>query len=266
MSREASSILEEIVAHKRQEVAAARERLPLAELERRLTGAPPVRPFAAALRRPGLALIAEVKAKSPSRGVLRPGLEPVSLATCYARAGAAAISVLTDEKYFAGSLDHLRQVRKALPEGPPLLRKDFIIDPYQVYEARGAGADAVLLIVAALEHRELKELLEVARAVGMDALVEVHHEAELEAALEAGADLVGINNRDLRTFRVDLETTARLRPMIPPGVTVVAESGIHTREDAARLAALGVDAILVGEALVTAPDPALKVRELSCLD
>ncbi|HXG41581.1 MAG TPA: indole-3-glycerol phosphate synthase TrpC [Dehalococcoidia bacterium] len=262
----APSILDEIVAHKRQEVAAAKERLPWRELERRLAQVPPLRPFAAALRGPGLALIAEVKARSPSRGLLRPDLDPAALATTYARAGAAAISVLTDEKYFGGSLDHLRQVREALPDGPPLLRKDFVIDPYQVLEARAAGADAVLLIAAALEHKELERLLATARDLGMDALVEVHDEAELEAALAAGADLVGINNRDLRTFRVDLETTVRLRPLVPPGVTVVAESGIHTRQDAARLAALGVDAILVGEALVTAPDPALKVQELSCPD
>ncbi len=261
-----SSVLDEIVAHKRQEVAAARERLPLSELERRLDEAPPPRPFAPALRRRGLALIAEVKARSPSRGVLRPGLEPVSLALAYARAGAAAISVLTDERYFGGSLEHLRQVRQALPDGPPLLRKDFVLDPYQVYEARAAGADAVLLIVAALSRPELKGLLETARSLGMDALVEVHDEREVEAALSAGATLVGINNRDLRTFRVDLATTARLRPLLPSGVTVVAESGIHTREDAAKLAALGVHAVLVGEALVTAPDPEAKARELASPD
>lgn len=260
------SILAEIVAHKRQELDAARERVPLAELQRRLPQAPPVRPFAAALGRPRLALIAEVKARSPSRGVLRPGLEPVPLALAYAGAGAAAISVLTDEKYFAGSLEHLRQVRAALPDGPPLLRKDFIIDPYQVLEAREAGADALLLIVASLERDQLKSLLQATTELGMDALVEVHDEAELEAALWAGARVVGINNRDLRTFQVDLETTARLRPLIPPGVIVVAESGIHTRDDAARLAAMGVDAILVGEALVTAPDPAGKARELALPD
>jgi indole-3-glycerol phosphate synthase len=259
-------VLDEIVAHKRREVAAAKERLPLHELERRLAEAPPLRPFAAALQRPGLALIAEVKARSPSRGVLREGLEPVPLATAYARAGAAAISVLTDQRYFGGSLEHLRQVRRALPQGPPLLRKDFVLDPYQVYEAREAGADAVLLIVAALERRELASLLQATRELGMDALVEVHDEGELAMALAVGATLIGINNRDLRTFQVDLETTARLRPLIPPGVTVVAESGIQRRQDAARLAALGVDAVLVGEALVTAPDPAQKLRELTCRD
>jgi len=257
-----ASVLQEIVAHKRREVAAARTRLPLRALEERLAGAPPVRPFAHALRGPGLRLIAEIKARSPSRGPLREGLDPVALARDYVRAGAAAISVLTDERYFGGSLAHLAAVRWALPQGPPLLRKDFIVDPYQVYEARAHGADAVLLIAACLGEGELRELLALSRALGMDALVEVHDEEELGRALGAGASLVGINNRDLRTFRVDLGTTARLRPLIPPQVTVVAESGIQTPEDVAHMAALGVHALLVGEALVTAPDPAARARQL----
>ncbi len=261
-----ASLLQEIVAHKRREVAEARARLPLWELEGRLAVAPPARPFAQALRGPGLRLIAEIKARSPSRGPLREGLDPVALACAYARAGAAAISVLTDERYFGGSLAHLAAVRQALPHGPPLLRKDFIIDPYQVYEARAHGADALLLIVACLGDGELRELLALSRALGMDALVEVHDEGEVERALAAGASLVGINNRDLHTFRVDLSTTQRLRPLLPPQVTVVAESGIHTPQDAARMAACGVHAILVGEALVMSPDPVAKARQLLLVD
>lgn len=256
------TVLDRILADKRAEVEESKRRRPLPELLAALEGAPPARPFAAALRGPGIRLIAEVKAASPSKGVLRADLDPVALARTYASAGAAAISVLTDRPYFQGSLEHLRAVREALPQGPPLLRKDFLIDPYQLYEARLHGADAVLLIVAALTPSLLGELLQGARALGMDALVEVHHEEELQVALAAGADLIGVNNRDLRTFHTDLATTERLRPLVPPHVTLVAESGVHTRDDVARMAACGVHALLIGEALVVAPDPAAKIRDL----
>jgi indole-3-glycerol phosphate synthase len=186
----------------------------------------------------------------------------VGLARQYAEAGAAAISVLTDEKHFQGTLAHLAAIQEALPVGPPLLRKDFIFDEYQLYEALCHGADAVLLITAILEPTLLKAMIAQARGLGMTALVEVHDEAEVEKALEAGASVIGVNNRDLRTFEVDLATTERLRPLVPRACTLVAESGIFTREDIRRMETCGVDAVLIGEALVRAPDPGAKIREL----
>ncbi len=244
---------------------------PLAGLERAIRARPAARDFAAALRaastRP--ALIAEIKRASPSRGPLAPDLDPITLAQTYVGGGATAISVLTDEKYFHGSLDDLRAVA-ALRLDAPLLRKDFICDPYQVYEARAAGADAVLLIAAHLEPELLCELHETARGLGMTALVEVHDEADLERALACRPALIGINNRDLRTFEVSLQTTCRLAPAIPAEIAVVAESGIFTPQHARDLAALtradgapAVDAILVGEALVTAPDTRALVNALA---
>jgi indole-3-glycerol phosphate synthase len=170
--------------------------------------------------------------------------------------------VLTDEKHFRGSLSDLRSVRDALPDGPPLLRKDFLFEEYQLHEARYYGADAVLLITAILETSGLRSLIALAASLAMDALVEVHDEHELERAVAAGAKIIGINNRDLRTFHVDLATTERLAPLVPPGTTIVAESGIVTREDVRRLEMCGVHAVLIGEALVTAPDPGAKIREL----
>jgi indole-3-glycerol phosphate synthase len=269
MTQRTGTILDRIVADKREELAANQRRVPFADLKACLPQAPPPRPFAEALRavpagRQGdsLRLITEVKKASPSRGLLRQDFDPLALARSYAEAGAAAVSVLTDERHFQGSLDHLASIRSALPDGPPLLRKDFLFDHYQLYEARAHGADAVLLITAVLESALLTDLIALATALDMDALVEVHDEPELERALTASARLVGINNRDLRTFDVDLATTERLRPLMPPEVTVVAESGVSTRADIQRLEALGVHAVLIGEALVTAPDPAAKVREL----
>lgn len=262
MTQRTDTILDRIVADKRQELAAAQRLVPLADLKARLPQAPPPRPFAGALRGDSLRLIAEVKKASPSRGLLREQFDPLALARSYAAAGAAAVSVLTDERHFQGSLDHLASIRAALPQGPPLLRKDFLFDQYQLYEARVNGADAVLLIAAVLDSALLAQLIGLAKALDMDALVEVHDEPELERALMAGARLIGINNRDLRTFDVDLATTERLRPLIPPDVTVVAESGIFTRADVQRLEAFDVHAVLIGEALVTAPDPAAKIREL----
>lgn len=235
--------------------------MPLDELQRQIENARPAKDFAAALKgaahRP--ALIAEVKHRSPSKGVLTADFDPVRLARTYAANGAAAISVLTDEKYFGGSLDHLRQIA-ALDLGVPILRKEFICDAYQIYEARAAGADAVLLIAAELDDHNLRGWQDCARNLGMAALVEVHTSDELPRALDCGAILIGINNRDLRDFSVGLDTTRRLRPLIRPGVTVVAESGIHSPDD---YGGLDVEAVLVGEALMRAADVGGKVREMS---
>jgi indole-3-glycerol phosphate synthase len=262
MSQRTDTVLDRIVADKREELAASQRRVPFAALKARLTEAPPPRPFAEALRGEGVSLIAEVKKASPSRGLLRADFDAVALARAYAAAGSSAISVLTDERHFQGSLDHMESIRAALPDGPPLLRKDFLFDHYQLYEARVRGADAVLLIAAVLNSALLAQLIGLATALDMASLVEVHDELELERALMASATLVGVNNRDLRTFDVDLATTERLRPLVPPGVTLVAESGVFSHADVVRLAALPVDAVLIGEALVTAPDPAAKIREL----
>jgi len=258
MSQE--TILEEIIAWKRDEIVRHKRARPAEVVRAGAALAPPPRDFAAALRSPGVSLIAEVKRASPSKGLLCHDFDAVALARVYEDNGAAAISVLTDQPFFQGSLDHLRAVRQNVRL--PVLRKDFILDPYQIYESRFAGADAVLLIVAALNDGDLKALYQLVHELGMAALVEVHNEAELERALQISPRIVGINNRDLRTFEVDLETTARLRPLIPTEVILVAESGVHTRADVARLAAIGADAMLVGQALVQAPDIGHKVREL----
>ena len=257
-------ILEQIVRRKKETVAAAKASCALAELRARAREAPPPRDFAAALRGSGVRLIAEVKRASPSRGLLCPDFDPVRLATIYAGHGAAAISVLTDKPYFGGHLQHLTTIREALDVScPPLLRKDFLFDPYQLWEARAAGADAVLLIAAILTDGALSDLLALAGDLGLAALVEVHDEAELARAIAAGAPVVGINNRDLRDFTVDLATTERLRPAVPPGVVVVSESGIASPDDVRRLGRCGVDAVLVGEALVTAPDVGAQVVALT---
>lgn len=253
-------ILDELLANKRREVAERKQTVPLARIERRAAVADPPRDFAAALRGNGLCLIAEVKRRSPARGDLDPGLDPAALARRYERAGASAVSVLTDRRYFAGSDEDLVAVRASV--GVPVLRKDFLIDPYQIWEARALGADAVLLIVRALSDDALGALLRLANDLGMAALVEVHAGDEVERALRAGARLIGINNRDLDTLAVDLETTRRVRPLIPPGVTVVSESGIRSPADLSPLIGAIVDAILVGEALVRAADPEALIRHL----
>ncbi len=262
MTQNTETILDRIVADKRDELAAAKARVPRAEVRSRAEKAPALRGFADALSGPRIALIAEVKKASPSRGVLRADFDPVWIAGRYAEGGAAAISVLTDEKHFQGRLEHLAAIREKLPDGPPLLRKDFLFDEYQLYEARAFGADAVLLIVAILEQPLLEDLLDLAGDLGLDALVEVHDEAEMERALGAEADLIGINNRNLHTFEIDLATTERLRPLAGKSATVIAESGIVAREDMLRLERANVSAALIGEGVVTAPDPAAKVREL----
>ena len=259
--------------HKREEVERQQSKLPLARLRRESERAPAPRPFAQALRHPDrLGLIAEIKKQSPAKGLLARDFDPLRLARIYTANGAAAISVLTDLRFFGGSLQHLKAIRAAQEmEGgvahptPPLLRKDFLVDPYQVYEARAYGADAVLIIVAAVTPEMVATLLETTRATGMEALVEVNNEQELEVALAAGADMIGINNRNLHTFVVDPATTERLLAAVPasPRTTMVSLSGIESAGELARLRALGADAILVGEAIVTAQDPAAKVRELS---
>jgi indole-3-glycerol phosphate synthase len=260
------TILDEIFTHKRAEVDQRKRARPLEEVRTLAGYAPTAKDFTAALRAsPGQrpALIAEIKCASPSRGLLAADFDPLRLARLYQANGASALSVLTDERYFKGSLDQLEGVA-ALEPSLPVLRKDFILEPYQVYESRAAGADAVLLIAAGLDPGRLLELHNLARELGMAALVEVHTRGDLEKILDVpGLALVGINNRDLRDFSVNLDTTLQLRPLIPAGVCVVAESGIHRTEDVDRLATAPVDAILVGEALVTAADPAGKVRSLS---
>ena len=267
MASELPAILDRILAAKRQELERRRRDEPLGILRTRLAqAAPPTRSLAQALRGPSLGLIAEVKRASPSRGVLRADLDPQALARIYIRSGAAAISVLTEEQHFQGSLDDLRAVRAVLDGRsdplPPLLRKDFLFDAYHLFEARAYGADAVLLIAAILNPKLLTELLALAGTLDLECLVEVHDERELERALAADAQVIGINNRDLRTFEVDLAVSERLRPLIPADRVVVAESGIHTRADVERLQALGVNAVLIGEALVTAEDAGGKIREL----
>ena len=255
------TILDEILSWKRVEVARRMRALPLAAVMDAAAAAPAPRDFCAALRQPGVSLIAEVKRASPSKGVIRADVDPAALARAYEAGGAAAISVLTDERFFQGSLADLGAARDAVTL--PVLRKDFVIDAYQVYEARAAGADAVLLIAAALVDDALQALHVLARELGMAALVEVHDAAELARAMAIDPRVIGVNNRDLRTFRVDLETTAQLRARVPSGVVLVAESGIRGPEDVARLASIGADAMLVGEALVRAPVPGDKARALS---
>ncbi len=255
------TLLSEIFAHKRAEVAEQKRRVSVLEQMRQIETARLPRDFVSALKNAPCppALIAEVKKGSPSKGVMVADFDPIRLARTYADNGAAAISVLTDEKYFGGSLAYLRAIA-ALDLGVPLLRKEFICDVYQIYEARAAGADAALLIVAELSDHELRFFQNRARRLGMAALVEAHTRRELIRALDCGATLIGINNRDLRDFSVSLDTTRKLRALIPTGITVVTESGIGARED---FCGLGVDAALVGEALVRAPDVAEKVRELA---
>jgi indole-3-glycerol phosphate synthase len=243
--------LAQIVAAKALEVERLRRRQ--AELRSAAEAAGPARAFADALRAASeVRLLAEIKRRSPAAGAIREGADPVEVARSYAGGGAAALSVLTDEEYFGGSLESLSRVRSAV--GLPLLRKDFMVDPLQLWEARAAGADAVLLIVRILDQARLGELYALATELGMDVLVEVHDAAELERATRLGAGLIGINNRDLSTFRTDLELSLRLAPQVDARVTVVAESGIRTAEDVRRLGAAGVDAILVGESLMRQPD------------
>jgi indole-3-glycerol phosphate synthase len=255
------TILDQIVATKRSEIAAAQAAVPTAELRARLKDAPPVRDFFAALAAPGpIKLIAEIKKASPSKGVIRADFDPVAIALTYEAHGATCLSVLTDEQYFQGHLDDLRAVRAAVKL--PVLRKDFILDSYQLLEARAAGADAALLIAECLDDCSLRSLHNEALELGLTPLVELYDPENLERVLEAGATLVGINNRDLRSFHTDLDHTLRLLPRIPERCLVVGESGIRTRADVERLAAAGVDAILVGETLMARAALGVAVDEL----
>ena len=258
--RDGLMILDEIVANKREEVTRQARAVPLAQLEEAVARAEAPRDFRAALRAPGISLISEIKRCSPSKGDILPDMDVLALAGLYEQAGARAISVLTDQKYFKGSVEDLRGVHR---NGKlPCLRKEFIIDSYQIYEARAASADAVLLIVRILDDAQLKEYHGLARFLGMDVLVETHNAAEIERAMECGAHIVGINNRDLDTLTMDVENTIRLKKLVPGGVVLVSESGIHTRDHVRMLEDGGVDAILVGESLLTSKDIRAKIREL----
>jgi indole-3-glycerol phosphate synthase len=254
-------MLDDIVMTKHEEVRQAQSQMPLEDLRAHVAHYLPERSFRKAIHQPGkLCLIAELKRKSPSKGTLRERFDPVHLAQELQRAGASALSVLTDEAYFGGHLDYLRDAKQFTEI--PVLRKDFIVDPYQVYEAAFYQADAVLLIVRLLEEERLVQCLQAADTVGLETLVEVHSEAELKIALRTGAHLLGINHRDLRTFQIDPDLSQRLVPQVPAGKVIVAESGLHTPEDVKRMQQLGVHALLIGEALMTAPDPGAKIREL----
>jgi indole-3-glycerol phosphate synthase len=254
--------LERILKKQYAEVGRRKNKVPLEALLGELENqAPVIRPFRQNLRGAKIRLIAEVKKASPSKGLLCPDFDPVGLGTCYEQAGAAGISVLTEEEFFLGSLDNLKLVKEKTAR-TPVLRKDFIVDPYQLVEARLYGADAVLLIVAALLPEQLRMLITETGKLGMDALVEVHDAREVNIALDCGAALIGINNRNLQNFKVELETTFQLLAAIPAVIVRVSESGISTRHDIEKLEASGVDAVLIGESLVTAADPAEKIKEL----
>ena len=259
-----SDILTTILARKADEIAERSARVSLADLRARVADAPPTRGFADALNamiaQGDPAVIAEVKKASPSKGVIRPDFRPADIAVSYEFGGAACLSVLTDVDFFQGADDYLRQARDACTL--PVLRKDFTVDPYQVYEARALGADCILLIVAALDDGQLVDLSGLAMQLGMDVLVEVHDIDELERALQVGAPLVGINNRSLRTFEVSLDTTLALKPAVPADRLLVTESGIATRDDVARMRAAGVHAFLVGESFMRAPDPGAELARL----
>lgn len=254
-------MLDKILRAKAEEVRAAKARLPLEDLKARLAHHQAERSFRTAIHQPGrLTLIAELKRKSPSKGMLRERFDPVSLAQTLQEAGASALSVLTDEPFFGGHLDFLRDVKQFTEV--PVLRKDFVMDPYQIYEAAWYGADAVLLIVRVLSAPQLIACLQTADTVGLDALVEVHSDEELQVAARAGARIIGINHRDLDTFQMDPQLTEHLLPKLPAGAIAVAESGFQHPEEIRRMQQLGVHALLIGEALMSAPDVGAKVREL----
>ncbi len=254
-------ILDDIIANKKEELAQKKRRSSLRDIKARAADAGPVRGFGGALMvKGGIGFIAEVKKASPSKGVIREDFDAVKIARAYEQSGASCISVLTEEKFFQGKLRYLGEIRDAV--GLPLLRKDFIIDEYQIFEARTAGADAILLIAACLEKQQIEDFLGIAGRIGLDALVESHTYRELDKALLAGAAIVGINNRNLSTFTVSLQTTLDLLKDIPEDRTVVSESGIKTRNDVIMLQKAGVDAILVGESLMREKNIGEKVKEL----
>ena len=257
------SILDQIVAKKREELATSKAAMPLSALQEVIASLPSALDFAGALRGEGISLIAEVKKASPSKGLLRADFQPTQLAATYHDNGASAISVITDG-HFLGEPAHLTAVKESGASGDaPVLRKDFLFDPYQIYEARAIGADTYLLIVDILSPSQLTELIDLGRTLGMTPLVETHDADEIATAVDAGAEIIGINNRDLHTFVTDLATTESLAPLIPSDKVIVSESGISAPDDLARLEPLGINAVLVGEALVTADDTAAKVRSLT---
>jgi indole-3-glycerol phosphate synthase len=272
-SKRRGTILVEIMRYRREQLPAVMRNIPLADLRAFASVAPPTTSFASALRAPGVSLIAECKKASPSRGLIAPHYDPLELTASYLKAGAAAISVLTDARYFQGSLDDLRDVREMMESGvipkssnqplrrAPILRKDFIFHPYQVYEARVAGADAILLIAAVLADGEIASLRDLADELGMDALIEVHDEDELKRVMALSPRIIAINNRNLQTFEVDFEITARLRKNIQDDVITISESGIKSTQDVVRMRELGVDAILVGSSLVRSKDVVARARE-----
>lgn len=255
------TILDKILEHKAQETAACKVKTPLGQLQAMIAEAAQPSDFTGALHRENIALIAEVKKASPSKGVLIENFDPVAIGTIYAQNGAAAISVLTDEQFFQGNIRYLQAIRAAVDV--PILCKEFIIDPYQIVEARAYNADAVLLIVMALDDAQLADLHAHITGLGMAALVETHNEIELERALKIGAKLIGINNRDLKTFHEDLTLTVRLATLVPSDVTLVAESAVRSITDVQRMGAAGAHAVLVGEGLVKSPDIAQMVRDFS---
>jgi indole-3-glycerol phosphate synthase len=253
--------LEQLVVAARADVERRRAEVPISSLEDRLPGRGEDRPFSEALVRPGLSLVAEFKRRSPSGGEIRPGAEVSEVVAAYERGGAAALSVLTERAYFGGSLEDLRAAREA--SDLPILRKDFTVDPYQLYEAAVGGADAVLLIVAALGDDDLASLYDHARALDLDCVVEVHDVRDLERALDLDADVIGVNNRDLSDLSVDIATTLELMTDVPAGKTVLSESGYERRDQVEELDRIGVDAVLIGETLMRAQDPEAMVRELT---
>jgi indole-3-glycerol phosphate synthase len=254
-------ILDAIIANKKEELSETKRQVPFLDVKTKASHAEPARGFGKTLIGPGgIRLIAEVKKASPSKGVIRDEFDPVTIAQIYEESGASCLSVLTEKKFFQGSLEYLGQIRKAVQL--PLLRKDFIIDEYQIHEARAAGADAILLIAACLEKQQIEDYLALAYQLGLDVLVESHTYKELDRSLRAGATLVGINNRDLTTFTVSLQTTLDLLNDIPDDRIVVSESGIRTRDDVVKLHQAGVDAVLVGESLMREKDIGSKVKEL----
>jgi indole-3-glycerol phosphate synthase len=253
--------LDEVVTVKKREIIRRRRETPMAELEERVRSRPQPLSLEDALKGAGLSLIAEIKKASPSKGVIRSHISPVGLADAYTEGGAAAISILTESRYFQGRLHFLEIVKKRQPK-IPLLRKDFIIEPYQMYESRARGADALLLIVAILKDAELRELLDLSHSLDMQCLVEVHDEEEVRKALDCGARIIGVNNRNLKTLEVDMNVTGRLRPLIPYDRVVVSESGIKDRKDTDKLRDWGIDAVLIGETLVVSDNPVSKIGEL----
>ncbi len=253
-------MLDKIIAQKREEVEQRKKVATITYLQQLIARQKPALDLAMALKGDHIRLIAEVKQASPSRGMLSPNFNPIELARTYAEGGAAAISVLTEANYFMGSIEHLAAIKEVV--GLPLLRKDFIFDFYQIYESLAYGADALLLIVAILSQEQLKELVSLSHSLGLRCLVEVHNEGEVERAVHSEAEIIGINNRDLNTLSIDINMTRRLRPLIPQERIVISESGIRSKRDIEKLGKWGVDAVLVGEALVTARDVRAKMKEL----